>query len=145
MTIRFYKNYSEKNHLDKDITQMGDDISGTLRDDCSIINPVIKIEAFTGFDITSCNYAYIVEFNRYYFINNIRCIGKLFELDMHVDVLSTYKDEIRANKAVVSRQEKRYNLYLQDGNFKTYAFPHMQVEQFPSGFDAFNLILSVSG
>ena len=64
---------------------------------------------------------------------------------MHVDVLSTYKDTIRNNSAIVSRQQNKYNLYLQDGNMKQYAFPHIQVAQFPSGFSSFNLILSVSG
>lgn len=145
MTIKFYKNLSEKNHLDKNITQMGSDVTGTLRENCSVINPVIKIESYTDFDLTKCNYAYITEFGRYYFINNITCVGNLFELEMHVDVLSTYKAEIRSNSAVISRQQHKYNLYLQDGNFKTTAFPHMQVIQFPAGFTDFNLIFSVAG
>ena len=144
MNITFYKNYSEKNHLDKNLTQMGT-ISGTLREDCSVINPVIKIEAFSGFDLTLCNYCYIPSFGRYYFINNIKCVGKLFEIEAHVDVLSTYKATIRKNSAIISRQAEHYNLYLQDGNIKTYAFPHMQVAQFAGGFDSFNLILSVAG
>lgn len=144
MMITFYTNYSEKNHLDKVLTQQGS-ITGTLREDCSIINPVIKIESFTNFDISTCNYCYIAEFGRYYFINNINCVNKLYEIHCHVDVLSTYKSCIRRNSAVISRQERNYNLYLQDGNFKTYAFPHMEIQQFPAGFGSFNLILSVSG
>ena len=51
MILKLYKNLSEKNHLDKNITQLGSDITGTLRDDCSIINPVIAIEAIEGFDV----------------------------------------------------------------------------------------------
>lgn len=145
MTIKLYKNLSDRNHLDKDITQLGTDISGTLRTDCSIIDPVIAIEDFTGFDLTKCNYAYIAEYDRYYFINNIILKGNLYELHMHVDVLSTYKDQIRSNSGIVSRQQNRYNLYLQDGNFKTNAFSHMQVIQFPDGFSNFNFILSVAG
>ena len=144
MNITFYKNLSEKNHLDKNITAMGT-ISGTLREECSVINPIIKIESFTGFNLSQCNYAYIPNFGRYYFIENIKCIGKLYEIQMHVDVLSTYKKAIRNNQAVISRQQNNYNLYLQDGNIKTYAFPHMQVIQFGGGFSNFNLILSVSG
>lgn len=144
MNITFYKNYSEKNHLDKNLTRMGT-ISGTLREDCSVINPVIKIESFSGFDLTLCNYCYIPSFGRYYFINNIKCVGKLFEIEAHVDVLSTYKASIRKNTAIISRQAEHYNLYLQDGNIKTNAFPHMQVAQFSGGFNSFNLILSVAG
>ena len=145
MTIKFYENLSDKNHVDKVITQVGTDITGTLRDDCSIINPVLQLENFSGLDLTRVNYAYIVEFGRYYYINNITLRNKLYEISMHVDVLMSYKDKIRSNTAVVSRQENNYNLYLQDGVFKTEAFPHIQIVQFPDGFSDFNFIFSVAG
>lgn len=145
MTIKFYENLSDKNHVDKVITQVGTDITGTLRDDCSIINPVLQLENFSGLDLTRVNYAYIVEFGRYYYINNITLKNKLYEISMHVDVLMSYKNSIRTNTAVVSRQENHYNLYLQDGVFKTEAFPHIQIVQFPDGFSDFNFIFSVAG
>lgn len=142
MILKLYKNYSDKNVMDKSITQIGTDITGTLRDDCSIINPVIAIEGLSDLTI---NYAYISEFGRYYYINNIVCKGNLFELQMHVDVLKTYAAGIRNNSAVISRQQNYYNLYLQDGVFKTYANPHIQIKQFPSGFNSYNFIFSVAG
>lgn len=144
MTIKLYINRSDKNVLDKNLTQVGGDITGTLREDCSVVNPVISIEGLDS-NITGVNYAYISEFGRYYYINNIVCKGKLFELNMHVDVLKTYAQEIRENKAVISRQQNRYNLYLQDGVFKTSAFPHIQVAQFPNGFSGYHFIFSVAG
>lgn len=142
MILKLYKNYSDKNVIDKSITQVGTDITGTLRDDCSIINPVIAIEGLSDLTV---NYAYISEFGRYYYINNIVCKGNLFELQMHVDVLKTYAAGIRNNSAVISRQQNYYNLYLQDGVFKTYANPHIQIKQFPSGFNSYNFIFSVAG
>ena len=142
MTLKLYKNYSDKNVVDKEISQEGSDISGTLRDDCSIIDPVIAIEGLTDLGV---NYAYITEFGRYYYINNIICKGKLYELHMHVDVLKTYASGIRSNSAVISRQEKNYNLYLQDGVFKTYANPHYEIRKFPSGFSGYHFIFSVAG
>lgn len=146
MIIKLYKNLSDNNIMDKDITQIGNDITGVLREDCSIINPVFKFEKILGFDLTKANYAYISDFGRYYYINNIVCLtDKLFELHMHVDVLMSFKDGIRSNTGVISRQEHNYNLYLQDGVFKTEAFPHLEVKQFPSGFDSFNFIFTVAG
>lgn len=145
MTIKLYKNLSDKVVVDKSITQVGSDITGTLREGCSVIDPVIKFESTVGSHLTDCNYAYITEFGRYYYINNIICTGKLFEVHMHVDVLMTYKDGIRENSAVISRQERNYNLYLQDGVFKTYSQPHIQVAQFPNGFSDFEFIFSVAG
>jgi hypothetical protein len=145
MTLKLYKNLSDKNVVSKNITQLGSDITGTLREDCSIIDPVITIQSVTGFSLQNCNYAYISEFGRYYYINNIVCTGKLFELHMHVDVLKTYASEIRSNTAVISRQENKYNLYLQDGVFKTYANPNFEITQFPSGFTSDHFVLAVAG
>lgn len=146
MTIEVYKNLSDNNILNKNITQLGSDLTGVLKESCSIINPIVIIEDYTSFDLTKANYAYIPEFGRYYYINNIVCINnKLFELHMHVDVLMTYKSGIRSNTAVVSRQQYKNNLYLQDGVFKTYADPHIQIKQFPTGFSNYNFIFSVAG
>lgn len=142
MILDLYKNYSDKNVVDKSITQIGTSISGTLREDCSVINPVISIEGLSDLGV---NYAYITEFGRYYYINNIVCKGNLYELHMHVDVLKTYAAGIRQNNAVISRQQNNYNLYLQDGVFKTLAYPHIQIKQFPSGFTDYNFIFSVAG
>lgn len=142
MTLKLYHNYSENHVVDKNITQQGSDISGTLREDCSVINPVIAIEGLTDLTV---NYAYITEFGRYYYINNIVCKGKLFELHMHVDVLKTYASGIRGNNAVVARQQNEYNLYLTDGVFKTEAIPHYEIRQFPSGFSGYHFILAVAG
>lgn len=146
MTITFYKNLSDNVVVDKNITQIGNAQSGTLREACSIIDPVIKFEDFTDFDITATNYCYIEEYGRYYYINNIVTItDKLYEIHCHVDVLKTYASGIRSNSAVISRQEKQYNLYLQDGVFKTYANPHYEIKQFPAGFSGYHFIFSVAG
>ena len=145
MTIKLYKNLSDKIVVDKSITQIGSDITGTLREDCSVIDPVIKFEGTVGTNLTTCNYAYITEFDRYYYINNIVCVGNLFELQMHVDVLMTYRSGIRTNSAVIARQEKNYNLYLQDGVFKTYSQPHYEIKQFGNGFTDFQFVFCVAG
>ena len=141
MTIKLYSNTSDKIVVDKNITQVGADITGTLREDCSITDPVIKMET----NPIGSNYAYISEFGRYYYINNIVCTGKLFELHMHVDVLMSYRSDIRTNSAVISRQEKQYNLYLQDGVFKTYSQPHYEIKQFGTGFTDFQFVFCVAG
>ena len=145
MTIKLYNNLSDKIVVDKNITQLGTDLTGTLRENCSVIDPVIKVEGIVGSNLPATNYAYISEFARYYYITNIVCVGNLFELHMHVDVLMSYRGDIRSNSAVISRQEKEYNLYLQDGVFKEQANPHYEIKKFPSGFTSFNFILAISG
>ena len=144
MTIKLYNNLSDKIVVDKNITQQGSDVTGTLRENCSIIDPVIKMSAI-GTYLLSSNYAYISEFGRYYYITNIVCVGDLFEVHMHVDVLMSFRGDIRSNNAVISRQERNYNLYLQDGVFKTYSQPHYEIKQFGTGFTDFQFVFCVAG
>lgn len=144
MNISLYTNLSDKNVVDKTLYHNAD-ITGTLREDCSIINPVFKIENLTDTQLKECNYCYIPEFGRYYYINNIICKNHLYELNCHVDVLMSFKDSIRNNDAVISRQQNTYNLYLRDGVFKCEAGNIIQIKQFGSGFDTFSYIFCVAG
>ena len=86
ITLKCYKNLSENNVVDKNITQLGSDIPGTLKDNCSIVDPVILIEDIPDENISHLNYVYIPSFNRYYFVNNIEVENThLFRLHCHVD------------------------------------------------------------
>lgn len=146
ITIKCYQNLSENNVVDKNITQLGNDLTGTLKENCSIINPVIEIQGIPAENIAHLNYIYIPSFSRYYYVNNIDVAGThLFILRCHVDVLKTYAAGIRNNNAVISRQENKYNLYLSDGVFKTYANPHYQIVKFPNGFSGYHYVLTVAG
>lgn len=144
MNLRLYQNNSENNKVTKSITQLYS-LTGYLRDDCSIIDPVIEVENISAANLVKTNYAYISEFGRYYYINNIVCKGNLFELHMHVDVLQSFGTSILNCSAVVARQQSKYNLYLQDGVFKTYADNHYQIKQFSNGFNSHSFIFSVAG
>ena len=112
MTLTLYKNNSEQNAVTKSLTQV-QTLTGTLRNGTSIIDPVILVSDVS--DISGVNYCKINEFNRYYFINNIKSVNNnLWELSCHVDVLQSYADEIRAQSGIVERQENYFNLYLND-------------------------------
>ena len=144
MNLKLYQNNSENNKVTKSITQLYS-LTGYLRDDCIIIDPVIQVENISAANLVKTNYAYISEFGRYYYINNIVCKGNLFELHMHVDVLQSFGTSILNCSAVVARQQSKCNLYLQDGVFKTYADNHYQIKQFASGFNSHSFIFSVAG
>ena len=137
-------NSSEKNKLDKEITDIAT-VSGVLKEDTSIIDPVIKIECDLS-DYVNCNYITIPEFGRKYFVNNIRSVRNgLVEFSCHVDVLSSFADSIRTNKAIIKRQENNWNLYLNDGTFKVYQNPMVLTKAFPSGFTTQEFVLAVAG
>lgn len=144
MTINLFQNNSDTNVVSKSLTAKGT-LTGTLREDCSIIDPIIKVEGISGSDLPYINYCEIVEFGRYYYIKDIVLVGKLYELRCHIDVLETYKDQIKPLKAIIARNQYDFNLYLQDGMMKEYANPHIEIKQFPNGFDQFEFIFSVVG
>lgn len=146
MELILYTNNSADNVVNKNITQLVS-ITGTLRENCSIIDPVITVSdsVMNNAIAAVCNYAKIGQFARYYFVNNIVSIGKFWEIHMHCDVLASFQTQLKALDAVIARQEKIYNLYLQDGYFKTYQNPHVSIKQFPNGFDTQQFVLAVAG
>lgn len=142
--ITLQRNNSERNRLTKEISDLFT-VSGELKTETSIIDPVIMIECDLS-DVTGCNYMTIPAFGRSYFINNIRSIRTgLVEFSCHVDVLSSFADEIRSNTAIVRKQENNWNLYLNEGSFKVYQNPIVLTKAFPSGFTTQEFVLAVAG
>ena len=146
MELILYTNNDNDRVVTKDITQLAS-ITGTLRENCSIIDPVITVSdsVVNNAIAAACNQAKIADFGRYYFVNDIIFTGKFFEIHMHCDVLSSFQTELKALDAVIGRSEKEFNLYLQDGFFKTYQNPYIEIKQFPSAFDELSYVLSVAG
>lgn len=110
---KFYRNNSDKNRVDKTnfIEFVGSDTI-VLKQETSIVSPTIIIErtSFPNF-----NYVYINEFNRYYFITSITSVrNNLWEIDLTIDVLMSYKDGIKSLKAFVDRNASVTNPMLID-------------------------------
>lgn len=144
MRITFYTNNSEKNALTKNLTQIVR-LDGTLKDGTSIIDPSVLCYNIDRF-IADINYFYIDETERYYFINGVEVVRNgLWQISGHVDVLSTYKNEILANRAIIQRSESNYNLLLNDGLFKTQQNPRITTIPFGTGFTTSNYVLALAG
>lgn len=147
--IHFMQTSSATNVVDKEFSRSGIDLEGTLRAGSSLIDPVIIVEANApGFHANGYNYCQVEEFGRYYYITNIVSINyTLWEIHCHVDVLMSYKEQIRAQKAIVARQEAQYNLMLDDGVFMCYQNPKIQTKLFsnPTPFETQEFVLVVAG
>lgn len=66
-------------------------------------------------DILKCNYIFIEEFNRYYFVDNIIIQNnKIYTFILSVDALESHKDNILSLNAFVTRNEFNYNEYIKD-------------------------------
>jgi len=137
-------NASEKNKVTKDVTDVLT-LTGELRSETSIVDPVILVSGDLS-TISGCNYMTISVFGRSYFITNIRSIRTgLIEISAHVDVISSFADEIKTNRAIIRKQENQWNLYLNDGSFKVYQNPMVLTKAFPSGFTTQEFVLAVAG
>lgn len=135
MEIRLCCNLSPNNKVGKNIVTLVT-AEGQLKDATSTIDPVIL---YKGEYPLRCNYLYLYAFQRWYFVNNIVSVRNgLWELHCHVDVLESFKDSIKAQTAVVARQENNWNLYLNDGFFRTYQDPGITHAVFPNHFENSN-------
>lgn len=146
MTITFYYNSSDNNVVDKYLQEaFTAPMIGILREESSILAPVITVEGNAGL-FKSVNYAYIAEFDRYYYVEDVASIrNDLTQIAMRVDVLMSYKQQIRASSALVKRNAYQYNLLLNDGSLAAYADGYVLAYQFSGGFNAENYVLIVAG
>ena len=118
-SVSFGVTTSEKRQLDKAVSYAVS-LTGNLRNETNVVNPTILVEANVS-TLAGCNYMSIPTFHRVYFITDIRSISNnLCEVSGHCDVLSTYKDGIRSNNAIVGRSATKgnWNLYLNDPMLK---------------------------
>lgn len=144
MNATLYNNQSELNKVGKNLVTLVSS-SVILKDETSIIDPVLIL---TGQMPMICNYLYLQETQRYYFVNNITSVrNNVWELSCHVDVLESFQNGIKNQTAIISRQEKLWNLYLNDGQFKQYQNPIVFQKAFPNGFDDYPscYVLAVAG
>lgn len=136
MNIELYVNHSEKNKINKNITDKVT-YTGSLKDETSVLNPVFRVKAQS---IIGKNYAYIPLFNRYYYISNIVSVANgLWEISLNIDVLETYATGIKGSKAIIEKQESsnpnKSNIYLNDGTFLAESVRVNEILPFSNGFD----------
>lgn len=112
-------------------------VNGTLRNESSAIDPVIRIEK-TNPVSNLYNYMYIDEFKRWYFINDIISIrNKIWEIHAHVDVLYTWGADIANMECVIDKSEQfdNANLYYDDGSFILDSRNNIELKEFQNGFN----------
>ena len=140
MKVFLYLNSAENERVDKTpYLQEVASLSGFLRAPTNLLSPSITFELSAtnpsplidedgeevstpdddivcdGEDILQFNYAYIPEFNRYYYVNEIQLIRTGFYLvRLSCDVLMSFKDSILSLRASVARNEFDYNPLIND-------------------------------
>lgn len=108
MVIKLYKTTDTNNTINKTLTNETE-YTIKFKGIADIKNPVVLLtsESFLNF-----NYAYIPDFERFYFINNIEINpNKIYTLNLSVDVLESFKNDILASKGMITKQTNINNYY----------------------------------
>lgn len=93
--------------------------------------------------ISEANY---VELNdRYYYIMGKTYSQQRIILQLHEDVLMTYRDKILKLGVILDRQENAGNPYLKDTEMPVLAKRNVQCKIFTSGFSDYTYILATTG
>lgn len=111
MLISLYNTNDSNIVVDKTLTNKIDyDIK--IKDTTSVINPTIILKTIT---LITSNYAYIPDFNRYYYIEKIEvCPNDVYRIALKCDVLKSFKDDIKNSSAYVTQQTTT-NKYYDNG------------------------------
>ena len=124
----------ERNKLNKTFSNTVT-YTGILKEETSIINPSIVIEAV---NLSQYNYMYIPEFGRYYFITDIVSIkNNLWRINGVVDVLMSFKNSISNCPIILSNTETTLaESYLMGDVWKTLVKSKTDIISFPSGLNS---------
>lgn len=134
MNLTLYYNSSERKVIGKSLRNLGN-VTGILKGDASITSPVFILASNNNY-LSGTNYLYWQETGRYYYIDDIELItGGRMVFYCSVDVLESFKTQIKAQTAIIDKQESLANLYFNDGSFRKDSREFYTVKTFPNGFN----------
>lgn len=144
MEVKLYTNFSDNRMIRKNISLLST-AECVIKGDMSMEHPVIILSS--SYYDNSCNYAFLSEYGRYYYVNDKRFLtGGRVELHLDVDVLVTYQYQIAKCKGIVKRSSTQGNSYLADEKLKVTSKVRTQVYKSSGSFnDGLNYVLTVCG
>ena len=136
MNLTLYYNASERKVIGKSLRTLGT-VKGVLKGDASITSPTFVVEANSSY-FNGVNYLYWEETKRYYYIDDIQALtGGRMLFVCSVDVLETYKSQIKQMPAIIDKQQNNVNsnLYLNDGSYVIDSRSYNTILNFSGGFN----------
>ena len=113
MILKLYNTSDSNNAVGKTLIDE-ETFNITFKERFDIINPIIRLKSDAPI---LKNYAYIPEFNRYYFITSIQIQpNKIYELFLECDVLESFKDDILQATGLITRSVDG-NPYFDGGDY----------------------------
>lgn len=132
MNIQLLSISDDTRKINKTVNQITELLPCAVTEDSnSIISPKMLLKWNT--DYIGANYAYIPEFQRYYFIDDISLMtGGNCVISLSIDVLYTYATQIMQLKVTAARSSNKYNRYLNDNQQVTTNNPINQIKKLPN-------------
>ena len=153
MNGKLYYNKSDKRYVNKELEEVTyikdgqtmNTVSVEFIEDSDVVNPTLKMTAFTG-GLTA-NYIYLEDLHRYYYIKDWTLSKGYIYIKCHVDVLMSFKDEIMNETVILERQTSEFDLYQDDPEYKLTQMVNVRTVPFSGGFSnqGANFILLVGG
>lgn len=116
MIVVFYNNHSKNNVINKNIDNDITYNNIILKEPCNIIQPHIILNY--NFNIIGKNYCYIVQWQRFYYIDNITFLeGQRIEISLMSDPLMSFKSKILNSTQNIIRAEETGRTYINDTSY----------------------------
>ena len=109
--VKIYINSSAPDYFTKSLSGETT-ISCEFKAPIDVENPTIYVSATDAYD--GYNYCYIAEFGRYYFMKAVGGTSQTITYECTSDPLMSFKSQILACPAVISRNPWHFDLYLPD-------------------------------
>lgn len=144
MVIKLYNNKSDNRCITKSITLLGE-AAITLKEDTNLLNPTIKIS--TSSNVLAANYAYIPDFDRYYYIAEKEYSQQHMFLYLKCDVLMSHATAIKACTCTARRSSSKYNSYINDPDYPQLAYTQPVTVTFPDPpfTKTWSLVVTIAG
>lgn len=111
ITLTLYNNTSAPNVVKKRYSTL-QTLTGQLKENVNMQNVVITIPYFANY--ASCNYAYIPQFHRYYYVSIEVMDGERLKLTMKSDPLTSFWDNYCNSPCIARRSSSAPNPNIKD-------------------------------
>lgn len=144
-TIYLYNVGDDPNKVHKSVGVVKASLQVDILPDCSLNRPKLKISA-SNMLISSCNYFYLDDFNRYYYIEDAVLLQHgVYEITGRVDPLKSFEGGIAGLTALVLRNEFEYNGDIVDDEITPRIKRQITKKVIGNVGKAVNIVITVAG
>ena len=140
--LNMYRNTSDNRYLNKTLNMLAENVPCTFKEDTSAVEPTIIIspDAYTP----ACNYVYLSDTDRYYYVADRVFSQQRVELKLSIDVRMSFN--FSNCDCIALRSSNKYNMYLDDNEYARLQYNEVYTKPFPASFSKeLNFILLIAG